>query len=210
MKYTFFILIFLLIGAKTTYSQFEWGMKVGISSQQLGNTSLQSWLQTDNLSSHFTQAEYGHHFGLYSRIKVVNIYIEPALLFNSSAFSYTFKDYSQSGLSTIVKNERYNHASIPIMVGLKLGFFRIFGGPVGNVFINKTSELWDFENYQEKFKSFSYGIQGGLGLDIWNFRFDVQYENNLKQLGTQVNIGGRDILLSPNASRFLFTLGYRF
>ena len=79
---------------------------------------------------------------------------------------------------------------------------------LGDVY--KRQELWDFENYQEKFKSFSYGIQGGLGLDIWNFRFDVQYENNLKQLGTQVNIGGRDILLSPNASRFLFTLGYRF
>jgi hypothetical protein len=210
MKYQIVILFFLVFGATTLYSQFEWGMKAGISSHQLGNTSLKSWIENENFSSHFTEAEYGHHFGLYSRIKVINVYIEPAVLFNSNSFSYTFKEVSENGLSTIVKNERYNHASIPLMVGLKLGFFRLFGGPVGNVFISKTSELWEFENYKEKFKSFSYGIQGGLGVDIWNFRFDVQYENNLNHLGTQVHIGGQDILLSPNASRFLFTLGYKF
>ncbi|MFZ1702878.1 MAG: outer membrane beta-barrel protein [Saprospiraceae bacterium] len=203
----FFAIFFLQF---TSNAQFEWGLKAGISSYQLGEKSLTEWVGEDEFQLHFTEADYGHHFGLYSRLQVAGVYLEPSVLFNSGSFSYTFEDYSEAGVVTVVRNERYNHVNIPLLLGLKVGFFRIQAGPVGSFFISKTSDLWDFEGYQQKFETFTYGLQGGLGLDIWRFRFDVNYENNLNTLGNHVTIGGKKFPLNPNPARIIFTLGYKF
>jgi hypothetical protein len=202
-----FVLLLVFQVGKT---QVEFGIKAGISSYQLGEKPLSEWIGNTKFTTHFTTADYGHHFGLYSRLRIAAVYIEPALLFQSGSFSHTFEEYSEAGVITVVKNERYNQVNVPLLIGIKAGFFRLQTGPVMNFMISKTSDLWNFEEYSEKVRTFTYGIQAGMGIDIWRFRFDVMYENNLRNLGNEITIGGNNYSLNPNPSRFIFTLGYKF
>ena len=205
-----FILLCTLLLTFRGSAQIEFGMKAGISSFQLGQKSVVDWTTQNKFFTQLTEAEYGHHFGLYTRILFTNFYVEPSVLFQSSSFTYMLEEYSESGVIHLVTNERYNQVQIPVMMGLKAGFFRLQAGPVANVLISKTSDLWNVDAYREQFKTFQYGLQAGVGVDVWRFRFDVVYENNLGYAGENINIGGRDFLLNPNPSRILFTLGYKF
>lgn len=206
----FIFILFMLCLLSETKAQFEWGMKAGISSYQLGEKSVTEWFDGESFNQQITRAEYGHHFGLYSRVKLGMIYIEPTVLFQSSYFHHTLENYSESGIVNLVKNDRYNHVTVPLMVGMKAGFFRIQAGPVGNFLIHKTSDLWDADHYREHYKNFTYGYQLGAGIDIWRFRFDVQYENSLKNYSREINIGGHSFLVDQNPARVIFTLGYSF
>jgi hypothetical protein len=206
------VFIFLFVSVLTFQGsgQIEFGMKAGISSFQLGQKSIVDWTQQNKFLTQLTEAEYGHHFGLYTRVLLTNFYIEPAVMFQSSTFTYMLEEYSEAGVVQLVKNDRYNQIQVPLMLGIKTGFFRVQAGPVANVLISKTSDLWDFDGYKDKLKTFQYGIQAGAGVDVWRFRFDVLYENNLGFAGENIQIGGRDFILNPNPSRLLFTLGYKF
>lgn len=206
------VLAFLCIVTifSASHAQLEWGMKAGISSYQLGDKSLATWFDGESFKQQITSAEYGHHFGLYTRVKFGIVFVEPSLLFQSSSFRYHLQNYSESEIINVVKNDRYNQVNIPLLVGMKAGFFRAQAGPVGNFLISKTSDLWEGDQYREQFKNFTYGYQLGAGLDIWRFRLDVLYENSLKSVGNQINIGGHSFLIDQSPARLIFTLGYAF
>lgn len=202
--------LFMVTIFSASQAQFEWGMKAGISSYQLGENSLTEWFDGESFNQQITNAEYGHHFGLYTRVQLGVVFIEPAVMFQSSSFSYQLENYSESGIINVVKNDRYNQVNVPLLVGMKAGFFRVQAGPVGNFLISKTSDLWDADHYREQYDSFTYGYQLGAGVDIWRFRLDVLYENSLKGFGNQINIGGHSFLIDQNPPRLIFTLGYSF
>lgn len=210
LQKTTLIVVLSFIFMTTTFSQLEWGMKVGISSYDLGTKNIKQWSQDGSFTKQFTEADFGHHFGLYGRAKIGFIYLEPAVLFQSGSFTYTFEDYSEAGVITTVRKERYNHVNMPLMLGVKAGFFRIHAGPVGHLFINRTSDLIDPETYDGVNENFAFSLQGGLGLDIWKFRFDVNYEANVKSLGNEISIGKESFKVNQTPPRLVFTVGFKF
>ena len=202
-------ILFFTINSRLS-AQFEWGFKAGISSYDLGQKNIQQWTSEQGFTKQFTEADYGHHFGLYARGRIGFIYVEPAVLFQSGSFSYTFEEYSESGVFTTIRKERYNHVSMPFMIGFKAGFFRLQGGPVGHVLINRTSDLFDPDTYTQYQDNFAFSLQAGAGVDIWKFRFDVNYEANVDALGTAIQIGKKSFMINQTPPRLVFTLGFKF
>jgi hypothetical protein len=187
--------------------QVEFGVKAGISSYNLAETNI--IVPDQNLSISIHEAEYGHHLGVYSRLKISALYMEPALLFNSNKVSYLLEDYGESPWQTI-KNETYNTLDIPVLLGLKLGPVRLQGGAVSHLFINSLSDFIDIKDYDQKFKKATYGFQAGLGLDIWKLRFDLNYEGNLTRWGDHIEIGGYPYSFSERHQRIVASVGYKF
>ena len=68
-----------------SYAQFELGLKTGISSTDLSPKSILINNDGNNMTLSIQEANYGFHFGLYTRITIANIFIEPSFLFNSSS-----------------------------------------------------------------------------------------------------------------------------
>ena len=193
-----------------SYSQIEFGAKIGVNSLDLVADGIKVNNNNRFLDINYKGATYGNHIGLYSRLSFLGIYIEPALILNSNNVKYTIDDYSEGGILSTIINESYQNLDIPIMIGFKKAFVRLYGGPVAHIFVSNASELTNVDSYEGKFKTATYGYQAGAGVDIWKFRLDVAYEGNLSNFGDHINIGGTSYSFGQTASRVLFTLGYRF
>lgn len=201
---------FLILFTTSLHAQIEFGVKTGLSSIDLADKSI---ILGDENNTEITVADagYGIHFGLYSRVSLLNLYIEPALLFNSSTVDYNLKEeVFDEGVINTIRSESYNKLDIPVMVGMKMGFFRFHGGPVAHLHLNSASELTAINGYAQKFKEATYGFQAGVGLDILKLRIDVNYESNLSKFGDHINVGGQDFSFDDRPARLVASLGFRF
>ena len=207
MRHSLFMLFMLI--STLSYSQFEMGLKAGLSTTELDPETI--ILKDGNTSISVLEANYGFHLGLYTRLSIANIYVEPAFLFNSNRVDYNIEEQIfDSGIFSSIKSETYNNLDIPFMVGMKMGFLRIQGGPVAHIFLNSSSELTDISGYSQKFKDATYGFQGGVGLDIWKIRLDLNYETNLSRFGGDIEINGVPYQFDQRPARIVASVGLRF
>jgi hypothetical protein len=201
----------LMMVSTLSYAQFELGIKTGISSTDLTPKSILINNGGNDLTLTIEEANYGFHLGLYTRVTIANIFIEPAFLLNSTSVDYKLtEEIFDSGVLTSIRTETYNNLDIPLMVGIKLGPFRVQGGPVAHIFLNSSSELTEISGYAQKFKDASYGLQGGIGLDILKVRLDLNYETNLSLFGDHINIDGQSYDFDQRPGRLVASVGIKF
>ncbi len=209
MKKILFGLFMML--SSLSYGQFEMGMKMGISSTELSPKSILFNNGENDMSLSIREANYGFHFGLYTRVSLANLFIEPSFLLNSSSVDYDLtEEIFDTGIISNIRSEMYNNLDIPLMVGMKIGPFRIQGGPVAHIFLNSASDLTAINGYAQQFRNATYGLQGGLGIDVMKFRFDINYETNVSIFGDHITIDGDSYDFAQRPGRFVASLGYRF
>lgn len=199
-----------LFSLNTVSGQFELGIRAGISSYDLANEGIFVNNGNQQISWNIANAGYGIHGGIYTRITVLGVFLEPAVIFNTNTVDYDIKQIGSSGIFNTIGSERYNYVDLPLILGIKISKLRLQGGPVGHFFINSSSELVDFSGYSQKFKEATYGWQAGAGLDLWKFRLDLMYEGNFSKFGNHIQIGGTSYQFATAPSRLLLSLGYRF
>ena len=192
------------------YSQFEIGVKAGVSSINLASDGIIFRDGNNDYKLNFINAEYGVHFGIYSRISFLGLYVEPAVLFNSNTVNFALEELSEDGPLNALKSETYRNIDIPLLIGAKLGFLRLQAGPVAHFYLDSTSELYSISGYKHNFKSATYSGQIGLGLDVWRFRLDMLYETNLSNFGEHIEIDGEQFAFDDRVDRLVMTLGVRF
>ena len=192
------------------HAQIEFGLKAGLNSIDLVSNGIKINNNGQVLDIDFKNSEYGHHIGLYTRAKFLGIYVEPAFIFNSNKVNYSITDYSEDGPVTEIFSEKYYNLDIPLMVGIKAGILRLYGGPVAHLHVASSSDLFDIKDYDQKFKDATYGYQAGFGFDIWKLRLDIAYEGNLSSFGEHISIGGNEYSFGQSASRVIGTVGYKF
>jgi hypothetical protein len=193
-----------------SFSQIEFGIKAGLSSYDLANEGILISDENQNIKWNIADAGFGHHFGIYTRLSALGLYLEPALLFNSNKVTYDITTYGESGVFNTVKNEKYNTMDIPILAGFKIGLLRFQGGVVGHLFINSMSDAVDIKGYEQRFKTATYGWQAGTGVDIWKLRLDLLFEGNFDKFGEHITVGGHEYAFADTPSRLMLTLGYKF
>jgi hypothetical protein len=158
--------VFVLGATLTTQAQFNLGIKGGVSSSRV---------DFKNPSTNFTQFTEegkitGFHAGVFARLNVVGILLQPELLLTSSGGTFNMPDDAGG---TTVQEIGFTNLDVPILVGYKLGFLRAYVGPVASVMINTEYSL---EDYKEAFNSTNWGYQIGTGVDISRITADVRYE----------------------------------
>lgn len=200
-----------MILSTLSYGQFEMGMKMGLSTTELTPKSILFNNGENDMSLSIRDANYGFHFGLYTRVSFANLFIEPSFLLNSSSVDYDLtEEIFDTGIISNIRSESYHNLDIPLMIGMKIGPVRLQGGPVAHIFLNSASDLIAINGYVQNFKNASYGLQGGLGLDIMKFRFDFNYETNVSLFGDHITIAGDAYDFDQRPGRFVASLGYRF
>lgn len=193
-----------------SHAQIEFGIKAGLSSYDLANEGILITTGDQDIKWNIADAGYGHHFGVYTRLSALGLFLEPAILFNSNKVSYEISTYSEAGVFNTIKNEKYNTMDIPVIAGIKLGALRFQGGVVGHIFINSISDVVDIKGYDQRFKGATYGWQAGTGVDLWKLRLDLMFEGNFDKFGDHITIGGYNYAFADTPSRLMLTLGYKF
>ena len=95
----------------------RFGIKAGIQSQSLHAS------KDEVLGVFSADKDFGYQFGFVARINFPMLYIQPELNYAKHRFTMDMED----GATTKVK---VNNIELPILVGWKIAFVRLFAGPV--------------------------------------------------------------------------------
>lgn len=214
MKKLFVIVLVVLISIPA-FSQIKMGLKAGVSTTNLSMETLKTVTSgnTTYTVEALETAKYGFHGGLFVRLSLLGIYVQPELLFSTRTNEYTVKNITNSSapVETIVK-QNFNKLDIPVMVGLKLGPIRVNAGPAASILINSPKDLIADTNYKSMFSRMTVGYQAGVGLDVLKFlTIDLRYEGSLKKYQNQIqNLTKTTVNLDDRPNAFLFSVGLMF
>jgi Outer membrane protein beta-barrel domain len=210
-KLLFLIVFFATVQVATTNAQsFKYGIRGGVSTPDIKPSdvdSLRFKRGLDSLKLKVSDANYGFHFGIWGRLKLGNFYLQPEVVFNSSKVEYKLGKL-RSPIDSI-KSETFYNLDIPVMLGTKVGSFRVNAGPVAHIRLGGSSDLTS-AGFTETFKTSTWGYQLGIGFDAGKVGIDLRYEGNLDKFGNQLTIGGKDYEFSKTPSRFTATASIAF
>ena len=206
------LLAIALCCSSLLHAQVQFGVKAGMSSADISPKDILIFGLNDarQLKLLVDDSNYGVHLGVFLQIPIGKFFLRPEVLFNSNEVDYQIEDFRLAGNNVFFRSERYQNLDLPILLGTKLAFLRIQGGPVAHVFLDNTSGLFDIDGYSQDFKDTSWGWQAGVGIDIWKFALDFRYEGNFTKYGDHINLFGQDVNFADNANRLLFSVGLNF
>jgi hypothetical protein len=197
----------LAISSFSLFAQLDFGIKGGLN---ISNVKASEILTDDYRINPAASGNVGYHIGGFLRASLLGLFIQPELYFTSLQNEFKVEDISGPGTVEQLVNQKIGRMDVPVLVGVKLGTFRLGLGPVGSIILSDKSDLTDITGYEAKLKSATFGYQLGAGVDIWKFSIDVRYEGNLTKLGDQLDIGGQTINLDNRVRQILISLGFRF
>jgi hypothetical protein len=208
MKRIVFLVVAMMLAAPA-FSQLNWGIKVGASTN---NLSIDQTLETstgDIILEQAKDASYGFHGGVFVRLSLLGIYVQPEILFATAENLIKVTDLNQT--TAEIRNQKFNKLDIPVMVGFKLGPLRINGGPAATIMLSSSKDLFNPDNYENLYKSATFGYQAGVGVDILKkLTVDLRYEGNLNQFGNELTVGSETFELDQRSSAIKLSVGLIF
>lgn len=201
MRHLLLILFCAIACSYTAQAQFAVGLRGGLHTQTKNPQDI--FIGKDTLG--VSDLKFGTQFGAWVRIGG-GLFIQPELIFNANRTDFEFKSVEKA---KEVLKEKYSTFDLPVMVGAKLGPVRLLGGPVGHVFLNSQSELFNIKGYQENWKRLTWGWQAGVGIGLGRFSADLRYEGNFNKFGDQITVFGDQYNFSNNPSRLVLGVNMR-
>ncbi len=206
MRFRTLNIICFFFAISSLYGQVRFGFKGGLSTYDLGvNQALEIVSGANTFALNVEDSKYGYHLGLVLQAKLGSFIIQPELVFNSNSVDFSFKEVTQSTPANIF-TERYQNLDIPLLLGLSAGPMRLMAGAVGHYHLKSSSELFEYESYDQKFEDLTYGWQAGIGVDVLNVMLDVRYEGNFTKFGDHIVFSGTSYAFDNAPARLLASL----
>jgi len=170
--------IMALLMINVIYGQFTLGPRVGFSSSSIDFDPFT--IGGETISS--GNATTGFHAGIFSRITLGFLYIQPEALFTQSGGEIQLDD----GVLNDIRKIEFNKLDFPVMLGTRfLKVLRVQAGPTLSLLLDaKVAGLE--EEIKSGYKDATIGYQAGVGLDLWNLVLDLKYEGNLSTFGDEL------------------------
>ncbi len=204
MKKLLFVIMLSLIFSISNAQLLKFGIKAGANSTSFDFDKVES---PEAILSQVSDANWGFHAGVFLRIKIAMLYLQPEVYFTSMGGNYNYQDPASSAVAEL-KTFDMNRLDIPLLIGFKLGPIRINAGPSGHLVLSHGNDL---DEISANVNGMTWGYQAGLGIDLFKkLTLDARYEGNLSSLGESVTIGGTDFNTDMRTSQFLISLGFMF
>src|SRR5690606_10844703 len=155
-KKLFCVLLLLFIGSVSYAQVFMVGPRLGVSSSQVKVEEVKNNL--NNVEE--GDARFGFHAGLFTRITLSSLYIQPEVLFTNNGGEIKFDD--EAG-RRIVREYEFNKLDVPVMVGFKLtDFLNIHAGPVASLLLKADAKDGGVkEDVKNNYNNATIGYQAG-------------------------------------------------
>ena len=157
---------------------------------------------SENLSIVYNNSNLAYHFGVFGRVKLAGLYVQPELLYSINTVQYDLQS-SITG-NSLVKQD-FASIQMPVLFGYKVSMFRVQAGVEANFILNDVKS----NQIIQELNNFTYGYQVGLGIDIFKkLIVDFKYGGNLSGIGDGVKIGGNTYDFDNKPGRFILSVGY--
>jgi hypothetical protein len=200
------LLAIILIALITipAFSQIKFGIKAGAATTTVPKYNISG--TGANVVTALKNSSYGIHAGVFLRLTLLGIYLQPELLFATNTY-----EYKVNSLTNPVK-QTFNRLDIPVLVGFKVGPIRLNAGPAATFQIGTPKALITGLNVSDMYKGATFGYQIGAGFDLFKkLTFDVRYEGSLsKKFGDALSVGGQSFQLDSRQPALLFSAGLMF
>ena len=209
------IIVLVVFVSIPAFSQINFGFKAGVSTTSLSMPTIKTISSgtTSFTVDALTAAKYGFNGGVFVRLTLFGVYLQPELLLSTRTNNYTVQDVT-SGQTTpaVIVKQNFNKVDVPVMLGFKLGPLRLNAGPEGSLLINSPKELISNPDYKNNYNRMTVGYQAGVGFDIFKLlTFDLRYEGSLKKYQNQIqNLTGTKFNMDDRQNAFLFSVGLMF
>ncbi len=193
-------------------SQINFGIKAGLSTTSVTMEDLKT--VTSGSTSYTVQkikgANYGFHGGIFLRLGISKLYIQPEVLLSTRTNDYNITNVQSTSVTQVSQN--LTKLDVPVMIGLKFGPLRLNAGPAASLLINSPKELISDPDFKSMYANMTVGYQAGLGLDILKkLTIDLRYEGSLKKYQNQIeNAIGTKVNLDDRPNAFLLSVGLMF
>lgn len=170
--------IFVLATAWTTAQaqSFNLGLKAGVNLAKL---------DADYASS---ENRLGYQVGVWARVGAASFYVQPEVYAGSKGSK--FINFTQNGNQVNANGTvKFTTLTIPVLLGTKFGTknynIRVMAGPAVS-FVLDDQSTFDSAYQQAKnfndYKSQTFAVQGGAGLDVGKLSVDLRYEAGLNNI----------------------------
>jgi len=201
------IIILAVVLAAPLFSQVQFGLKAGVSTDFTFTSLDLSQASVDVVLEKAKSAEWGFQGGAFMRASFAGLYIQPELLLATATNSLTYSGVVDGQPVDELLEQKFTKVNIPVLVGFKLAFLRVNAGQAASILIHDPGELVDGATY----KKATFGYQAGLGLDLFKkMTIDLRYEGNLNQFGDEITIGGQNFVLDDRTGSLLVQVGIIF
>jgi hypothetical protein len=204
MKKLLLVLLVVFISLPS-FSQIKFGIKAGAATTTVPTYDIATG--TNNIKALKTAA-WGFQGGLFLRLTLLGIYLEPEVVFATNSYDYTVTENAIDA----IKSQTFNRLEIPVLLGFKLGPLRINAGPSAAIQIGSPKALINDPDFVNMYKGATFGYQAGVGFDLFKKRaFDVRYGGSLSgKFGDAVTVGTQSFKLDSRQPSLILSVGLMF
>jgi hypothetical protein len=204
-------IVFLLVLVILCFQSFARNAKVGIKGGLYFSTLPGDISANIDNSTLFAlhESNTGYHFGLVGSFVFPGFFVQPEILFTGTGHYMQFQseDVPQS---EEFFTQRFQHLSVPILMGMKVGPVKIGAGPVFSVLLNQFNDSDRFSDITMNIKDSTVGYQLGIGLQFGSILLEGRYESNLSKFGDGVSVGGQLFEFDLRPRQTILSIGLLF
>lgn len=203
--------LFLALGsfmfAHSQCTTFKFGPRIGFNTTAVALQDL-SQLETYNILD--KDAQMGFRVGLFARIPLGPIYLQPEALLRTASATYSVQDITRPG-DLQFRDEDNLNIDLPALIGTKLLFLRVHAGPVASVRVNTRSDFFAEDGFERTFDRVNWAAQFGAGIDLWKLALDVNWQAPISSGGVDgITVAGTNYQLNKDKGQLIMSLGYSF
>lgn len=168
-------LLFLIISL-SAFSQFEYGLKGGISFNS--NLNINSKIESIDNSINIFESRNGQHIGVFLKLSINDFFIRPEIIYSKIKNSYDIP-YDLPGTENIVTDFNQHKIDVPVMLGYKVfGLVNLFAGPRFEFIKNVSYDNIDLNDLKNQY---TLGLQYGIGLKFGKFEIELRAERGFSE-----------------------------
>jgi len=168
-------LLFLIISL-SAFSQFEYGLKGGISFNS--NLNINSKIESIDNSINIFESRNGQHIGVFLKLSISDFFIRPEIIYSKIKNSYDIP-YNLPRTENIVTDFNQHKIDVPVMLGYKVfGLVNLFAGPRFEFIKNVSYDNIDLNDLKNQY---TLGLQYGIGLKFGKFEIELRAERGFSE-----------------------------
>tara|TARA_B100000780_G_scaffold279157_1_gene256041 strand:+ start:8276 stop:8896 length:621 start_codon:yes stop_codon:yes gene_type:complete len=164
-------LLFLIISL-SAFSQFEYGIKGGISLNS--NLNIDSKIESIENTINIFESRNGQHIGVFLKLSINDLFVRPEIIYSKIKNSYDIPPFVLAQTNNIITDFNQHKIDIPVMLGYKFfGLLNVFAGPRFEFIKNVSYDNIDLDDLKNKYRL---GLQYGIGIKFGKFEIDLRAE----------------------------------